>query len=69
MERIAYRPLRGAPDVTLLLTSLGVSIALQNGALLTFGSQPRHFPLPSRSWVRSSWPVGVQISRVNLVTI
>src|SRR5215472_6018225 len=30
MERLAYRPLRGAPDVALLLTSLGVSIFLQN---------------------------------------
>lgn len=69
MERIAYRPLRGAPDVTLLLTSLGVSIALQNGALLTFGSQPKAFPTPPPLAGQIALPGGVQISRVNLVTI
>lgn len=69
IERIAYRPLRGAPDVTLLLTSLGVSIALQNGALLTFGTQPRAFPTPELLTGQILLPGGVQISRVNLVTI
>src|SRR5215212_10011972 len=46
MERIAYRPVRGAPDVALLLTSLGVSIAVQNGAILAFGATPEPFPTP-----------------------
>jgi branched-chain amino acid transport system permease protein len=69
IERVAYRPLRGAPDVTLLLTSLGVSIALQNGALLTFGSQPRAFPTPEPLVGQILLPGQVQISRVNLVTI
>jgi branched-chain amino acid transport system permease protein len=35
MERIAYRPLRGAPDVALLLSSFAVGQILQNGTLLT----------------------------------
>ena len=69
IERIAYRPMRGAPDVTLLLTSLGVSIALQNGALLTFGSQPRAFPTPEQLVGQILLPGQMQISRVNLVTI
>ena len=69
MERVAYRPLRGAPDVALLLTSLGISIALQNTALLTFGSQPRAFPTPEPLTGQLFLPGGVQISRVNLVTI
>jgi len=69
IERIAYRPLRGAPDVALLLTSLGVSIALQNGALLTFGSQPRAFPTPELLVGQILLPDQLQISRVNLVTV
>ena len=69
VERIAYRPLRGAPDVTLLLTSLGVSIALQNGALLTFGTQPRAFPTPEPLSGQIMLAGGVQISRVNVITI
>src|SRR5215207_10945924 len=40
MERVAYRPLRSAPEVSLLLTSLGVSIALRNIATMQFGEQP-----------------------------
>ena len=35
MERIAYRPIRGAPDVAMLLTSFAVGQILQNGTLLT----------------------------------
>ena len=34
MERIAYRPIRGAPDVAMLLTSFAVGQILQNGTLL-----------------------------------
>ena len=35
MERIAYRPIRGAPDVAMLLSSFAVGQILQNGTLLT----------------------------------
>jgi branched-chain amino acid transport system permease protein len=34
MERLAYRPVRGAPDVAVLLTSFAVGQVLQNGTLL-----------------------------------
>ena len=69
MERIAYRPIRGAPDVSLLLTSLGVSIALQNGAMLAFGNQPKPFPTPVVLAGQNQLPGGVQISTANAVTI
>jgi branched-chain amino acid transport system permease protein len=69
MERIAYRPLRGAPDVSLLLTSLGVSIALQNGAMLVVGTQPKPFPTPQAIAGQIPLAGGVQISTVNLITI
>ena len=69
MERIAYRPIRGAPDVALLLTSLGVSIALQNGALLVFDPQPKRFPTPATMEGQIQLIGGVQISRVNLITV
>ncbi len=69
MERVAYRPVRGAPDVALLLTSLGVSIALQNAALLVFGTQPKPFPTPPALAQQIPLAGGVQVSGVNLVTI
>jgi branched-chain amino acid transport system permease protein len=45
-ERIAYRPVRGAPDVTLLLTSLALTYILENLGILIFSSTPRAFPTP-----------------------
>jgi branched-chain amino acid transport system permease protein len=46
MERVAFRPLRGANPTTLLVTSFAVSFFLQNLARLTVGSQPKSVALP-----------------------
>ena len=42
-ERIAYRPLRDASPLAVLITAIGVSYLLQNVALLIFGSNARQF--------------------------
>jgi branched-chain amino acid transport system permease protein len=46
IERLAYRPLRFAPRLNVLITAIAVSLFLQNGArLLPFiGPNPRQFP-------------------------
>jgi branched-chain amino acid transport system permease protein len=44
IERFAYRPLRNAPKLTPLVTAIGVSMLLQNVAVLCFSSRPRAFP-------------------------
>ena len=41
IERVAYRPLRGASPLAVLITAIGVSYLLQNVALLIFGSNSR----------------------------
>jgi len=46
MERVAYRPIRGAPEVAMLLTSFAVTIFLENVAILVFSPTPRAFPTP-----------------------
>jgi branched-chain amino acid transport system permease protein len=43
VERLAYRPLRQAPRINLLLSALGVSIFLQNLVLNFQGAKPRFF--------------------------
>ena len=43
IERFAYRPLRGATPLAVLITAIGVSYLLQNLALLLFGSQVKSF--------------------------
>src|SRR4029077_1538925 len=44
IERVAYRPLRGAPRLTPLITAIGVSILLQNVAMIVWGRQYHSFP-------------------------
>ena len=43
IEKIAYKPLRGASPLSVLITAIGVSYLLQNLALLIFGSSSQNF--------------------------
>lgn len=43
VERLAYKPLRAAPSLAVLITAIGVSYFLQNAALLIWGSDPKVF--------------------------
>ncbi len=49
IERIAYRPLRNAPRLAPLITAIGVSIVLQNLAMMIWGREYHSFPLPFNS--------------------
>ena len=44
VERLAYKPLRAAPSLAVLITAIGVSYFLQNAALLLWTSNPKVFP-------------------------
>lgn len=52
IERVAYKPLRNATPLAVLITAIGVSYLLQNLALLIFGSQSRTFKsvVPIKPW-------------------
>lgn len=43
IERVAYKPLRNAPPLAVLITAIGVSYFLENLALLVFGANPKSF--------------------------
>ncbi len=67
IERLAYKPLRDASSLAVLITAIGVSYFLQNAALLIWSSNPKAFPnmveLPNLV-------IGdIQISSVAIVTI
>ena len=49
IERLAYRPLRRQPKLTMLITAIGVSLFLENAGQFVFGAAPKKFPqiLPS----------------------
>jgi branched-chain amino acid transport system permease protein len=44
IERLAYRPVRRASRLTLLIVAIGVSLLIENGAQLLFGADPKFFP-------------------------
>lgn len=46
IERVAYKPLRSANRLAPLLSAIGVSFILSNGAAWLFGTQSRRFPYP-----------------------
>ncbi|MCQ2401724.1 MAG: branched-chain amino acid ABC transporter permease [Lachnospiraceae bacterium] len=49
IERLAYKPLRQAPSLAVLITAIGVSYFLQNSALLIFGANPKTYSNPFQS--------------------
>jgi branched-chain amino acid transport system permease protein len=53
IERLAYRPLRNAPRINVLITAVGVSLFLEFSGQLIFGASPKVFPEiyhPSSAW-------------------
>ena len=44
IERLAYKPLRQAPSLAVLITAIGVSWFLQNGAQILWSAAPKVFP-------------------------
>lgn len=45
LERIAYRPLRRAPRLSVLITAVGASFAIEYGMLIAAGPNPRVYPV------------------------
>ncbi|NLI17086.1 MAG: branched-chain amino acid ABC transporter permease, partial [candidate division Zixibacteria bacterium] len=56
IEKIAYRPLRARPKLTVLITAIGVSLFLEFGGQLVFGPDPKLFPtlIPSTTVLSAS---------------
>lgn len=44
IEKVAYRPLRNASRISLLITAIGISYLLQSSFQLMFSASPRPFP-------------------------
>lgn len=47
VEAAAYRPLRDAPSISMLISSIGASYLLENLAVLLFSGKPKSFPTPN----------------------
>ncbi|MDF1568704.1 MAG: branched-chain amino acid ABC transporter permease [Spirochaetaceae bacterium] len=46
VEKIAYRPLRDHPRISVMISAIGASFFIQNLAIVVFGGRPKTFPVP-----------------------
>ncbi len=70
VERVAYRPVRGSPEVTLLLTSFAVTYILENLGILIFTSSAHNFPLPD--WMNNAFQLAdgqITFTQINILTV
>ena len=68
LERVAFRPVRNASANTMLVTSFGVSILLQNAALLLVSPRAQAVALPS-IFTQNITVGGLTISTMNILTL
>ncbi|MBN2085110.1 MAG: branched-chain amino acid ABC transporter permease [Anaerolineales bacterium] len=66
LEKIAYRPLRGAPRLVPLISAIGASIFLENAAQLLFGAQRRDYANPAVLTRGEGWTLVINGAKVIL---
>lgn len=69
IEQLAYKPLRHAPRIAVLITAIGVSFLLEYGGQALIGATPRSFPklVGGTSW--SFFDGGLVISSIDVITV
>ena len=68
VERLAYKPLRAATSLAVLITAIGMSYFLQNAALLIWGANPKAFPNMFKD-IEALEFAGARVSPVAVVAI
>jgi branched-chain amino acid transport system permease protein len=46
LERVAYKPLRNSPKISIMISAIGASFLIENLATVIFGGRPKGFPVP-----------------------
>ncbi len=66
LERVAYRPLRDSPRISIMISAIGASFLIENLAIVLFDARPKAFPVPD--FFASTFVLGdVHISMVSIV--
>ena len=68
IERLAYKPLREAPSLSVLITAIGVSYLLQNLALIIFGSEQKAYPVFGTN-LKGFTIAGVKVDGITILTL
>jgi branched-chain amino acid transport system permease protein len=69
MERVAYRPIRHAPRLSLLITAVGLSFALEYGVRQIFGPKPSHFPVQIDAGSVSLFGATITTARIIVILV
>ena len=64
IERLAYRPLRNAPKIAILITAIGVSLLLEYGGMLLVTPPPRTFPVLFPTATYNFWGMVVNSQQI-----
>src|SRR5689334_17437755 len=54
LERVAYRPLRDSPRISVMISAIGASFLIENVAIVLFGGRPKGVSVPDVLDVRMS---------------
>jgi branched-chain amino acid transport system permease protein len=69
IERLAYRPLRYAPKIAVLITAIGVSLLLEYGGVLLVTPQPRTFPAIFTADVYNIGPLIINSQQILILAV
>ncbi len=69
VEQLAYKPLRSASSLAVLITAIGVSYFLQNGAQLLWTPNPKVFSSITGNGRLTMFGGGLSVSYLSIVTI
>lgn len=69
IEKVAYKPLRNSPRITLLITAIGVSLLLQNGMRVLVGPAPKAFPKLLNTEVIKLGAISIETSKVLMLVV
>ena len=67
IEKAAYKPLRGSPRISLLITAIGVSFLLENVSQMVFGAKAQ--PVPSLFTIPSVMLGSIELSGTAVITL
>ncbi len=66
LERVAYRPLRDSPRISIMISAIGASFLIENLAIVLFDARPKAFPVPD--FFAANFIIeGVHIASVSLI--